>query len=178
MIYAIRAVGTKFIKFGRAASVGRRLKELDTGCPHELHIEAVADWPDGQESAIHAYLEADFEKLEWFRDGDRAAQVIAWMQAGESGLRDFRVAFLAFAQKGAWCRMPRKLAQEYIYPSRSKQRVNPGVQPQIPRVSQMPELVTAEDRAKVNERFKRIKQRTIARQASKRSKEAAQEPAG
>ena len=86
MIYAIEAVGTSFIKFGRAASVGKRLKELDTGCPHELHILAVADWPDGMESAVHRYLQASLEKLEWFRDGPEAQTVLECMKDQAAGL--------------------------------------------------------------------------------------------
>ena len=38
MIYAIRAVGTDYIKFGKAISVGKRLKELECGSAHELSI--------------------------------------------------------------------------------------------------------------------------------------------
>jgi hypothetical protein len=56
MIYAIEAVGSGFIKFGKARSVGRRLKELETACPYDLHIIAVADWPDGAETALHLHL--------------------------------------------------------------------------------------------------------------------------
>lgn len=80
MIYAIRAVGTEFIKFGRAGSVGKRLKELDTGCPYELEIMAVADWPDGAETAIHRLLEDANVKLEWFRATDKASLIVRWMQ--------------------------------------------------------------------------------------------------
>jgi hypothetical protein len=94
LIYAIRAVGTQYVKLGRAGSVGKRLRELDTGCPHELHIEAVADWPDSHESSIHLFLADHCEKLEWFRDSPQTAQVIKWLQQGESGLREFLNAFI------------------------------------------------------------------------------------
>ncbi len=93
MIYAIRAVGTQFIKFGRASSVGRRMRELETGCPHELSIEAVADWPDGKETAIHQYLSLDCEKYEWFRESDRTAKVIGWLQEGPGGLLSFNTEY-------------------------------------------------------------------------------------
>ena len=82
MIYAIHAVGTPFIKFGRATSVGKRLKELETGSPHDLYIVAVADWPDGAEAAVHKYLEPQAERREWFRDGERTQQLINWMLSG------------------------------------------------------------------------------------------------
>lgn len=94
MIYAISAVGSEFIKFGRANSVGRRLKELETACPYDLQILAVADWPDGQESAIHAYLDASYQKLEWFRDGELTRKVIAWLLDAENGLNDFQREFV------------------------------------------------------------------------------------
>jgi hypothetical protein len=77
------------------------LKELDTGCPHELHIEAVADWHDSHESSIHLYLEAHWEKLEWFRDSPETAQVIFWLQQGENGMREFLNAFITEVRKQA-----------------------------------------------------------------------------
>lgn len=86
MIYAIEAVGSGFIKFGRATSVGKRLKELDTGCPHELNILAVANWPDAMEGAIHRYLQDSLEKLEWFRDGPEAQRVLECMKDTTAGL--------------------------------------------------------------------------------------------
>lgn len=81
MIYAIHAVGTQYIKFGRAQSVGKRLKELETASPHDLHIVAVANWPDGAETAIHKHLQPHWEKGEWFRDSPDTQQVIAWMMS-------------------------------------------------------------------------------------------------
>jgi hypothetical protein len=42
VIYAIRAVGTEYIKFGRTESIRQRLKSLETACPHDLHVEALA----------------------------------------------------------------------------------------------------------------------------------------
>lgn len=98
MIYAIRALGTEYVKIGRAKSVGKRLKDLDTGCPHELHIEAIADWPEAHETAIHLYLEDHCQKLEWFKDSHRTKQVIEWLQQKDAGLRSFRVAFLEFTK--------------------------------------------------------------------------------
>lgn len=92
MIYAIRAVGTSFVKIGRAANVGRRMQELETGCPHELHLEASAPWPDGQETAIHAYLRPHCEKYEWFRDSDATARVLDWLN-DPGGLELFMAAW-------------------------------------------------------------------------------------
>jgi len=53
---------------------------LETGCPHELHIEAVADWPDEEERRLHRYLEASFVRGEWFEDGARVQGLIKLMQ--------------------------------------------------------------------------------------------------
>lgn len=86
MIYAIRAVGTEFIKFGKAKSVGRRLVEIQSTSPLELFIEVVADWPNLAEKAIHRYLEPMLERGEWFRDGLLTRQVMQWMTIGEDGL--------------------------------------------------------------------------------------------
>ena len=86
MIYAIRATGTQFIKFGKARSVGKRLVEIQSSSPFELFIEVVADWPNIAEKAIHSYLEPMFERGEWFRDGLITRNVMQWMTIGEDGL--------------------------------------------------------------------------------------------
>ena len=99
VIYAIRAVGTEYIKLGKAASVGRRLKELETGCPHELEICAVADWPDGAEQAVHMFLQADRERGEWFRDGPRLREVMLWMVNGQAGLERLKAEITFKAQR-------------------------------------------------------------------------------
>jgi hypothetical protein len=80
VIYAIRAVGTEFVKVGKAVSVGKRLKELETGCPFELHIEAVANWHDSEERRLHRYLEGCYVRGEWFRDSPRLEDVIRLMR--------------------------------------------------------------------------------------------------
>jgi len=81
VIYAIRAVGTEFVKIGKAASVGKRLKELETSSPHELHIEAVANWPDSEERRLHRYLDGCSARGEWFKDGARLDDVIRLLRA-------------------------------------------------------------------------------------------------
>lgn len=90
MIYAIEAVGTGFIKFGRATSVGKRLKELEVGCPHELHILAIAEWPDHTEPGIHRFLQASHERGEWFRASDDTALLIQCFNDREAGLTRFQ----------------------------------------------------------------------------------------
>lgn len=159
MIYAIRAVGTEFVKFGKAKSVGKRLQGLETGCPFELHIEAVADWADGIESAIHQYLAEHCQKFEWFRDSDRTAQVIAWMNAGEDGLREFKSAFV-----------PRTASRFSVLVSgealrRAKIERLPKEPRKQARVKKAPILNAVYDESGVNERLEQIKLRVIERLA-------------
>lgn len=102
MIYAISAVGTEYIKFGRATSIGQRLRELDTGCPHELNVLATAQWQDGAERAIHRLLAGHRAKGEWFSDCDTARQIIEWMWRGEDGLKDLRAAMSSKTGLPSW----------------------------------------------------------------------------
>jgi hypothetical protein len=90
VIYAIRAVGTEFVKVGKANSVGKRLKELEVGSPHELHIEAVANWPDHEERRLHRYLNVAYARGEWFRDCPKLDDVIGLMRSPD-GLEAWRV---------------------------------------------------------------------------------------
>lgn len=90
MIYAIRAVGTEYIKFGKADSVGKRLKELETASPYELNIEAVANWPNEEERRIHRYLMSSYVRGEWFTVSERAAEVIRLFQDTTLGLERWR----------------------------------------------------------------------------------------
>lgn len=101
MIYAIEAVGTGFIKIGKAGRVGKRLRELECACPHELAILAVADWPDGSEPAIHLYLRSEWERGEWFRDGPKIKEVLSWMVNGQAGLERLR-AELPMKRERSW----------------------------------------------------------------------------
>ena len=89
MIYAIRAVGTEYIKIGKANSVGRRLKELEVASPFELHIEAVADWPDDEERRLHIYLRPHYVRGEWFKDGETLTHVIELLRR-ETGLGEWQ----------------------------------------------------------------------------------------
>jgi hypothetical protein len=98
------------------------------------------------EITIHVYLEAFAVRGEWFRDGDRPQQLIAWMSL-EDGLAKFQAAFLK-GRKPMW------------------------FEPAKPRRRGPPISMEVDDKA--NERYERIKQRTLAKQAAKRSQEAAQ----
>lgn len=92
MIYAIEAWGTGFIKFGKSKSIKQRLRELEVGSPFELHIRALAEWPDEAESAIHLFLQADIERGEWYQEGVLTEQVLGWMGSSDYGLERLRLA--------------------------------------------------------------------------------------
>jgi hypothetical protein len=83
LIYAIRAIGTEFVKIGKANSVGKRLAEIQTHCPHDLELLAAPVWEDRMERVIHAHLRAHNERGEWFRLTPEVQQVIDWMLAGD-----------------------------------------------------------------------------------------------
>src|SRR3990167_4713784 len=83
MIYAIEAVGSRFVKFGLSRGPGGRLETLQTGCPFELVVVAVADWPNREELRIHAHLAAVHHRGEWFTDGQEVSEVIEVMKGGK-----------------------------------------------------------------------------------------------
>ena len=83
MIYAIEALGSGFVKFGYSgAGVNERLNTMQTGCPYELVVRAVAEWPSDTEFAIHLHLSEEHERGEWFRLGPKAQAVIEAMNLG------------------------------------------------------------------------------------------------
>jgi hypothetical protein len=86
MIYAIRAVGTNLIKFGKAKNPESRIAVLQTGCPVDLALIAIAEWPDKEEGKIHIYLAGDHARGEWFRDGDRAQRLLDCMRDRAYGM--------------------------------------------------------------------------------------------
>jgi hypothetical protein len=167
MIYAIRAVGTEFVKFGIADNVGNRLKQLDTGCPHELHIEALANWPNGHESAIHRYLRDHCEKFEWFRDSQRTQDVIAWMRDQAAGLTRFQYEFAKFIGKSDWHITPKRLIKARESRPDPRVDIEPALELRI--------------EPKAHERYDAIRQLALerkARKAAKRSQEPAEQSTG
>lgn len=91
MIYAIHAIGTEYIKFGKAASVGKRLRDLSICNPLELEIVAIADWPDEAERSIHKALEQHNHRGEWFKDSEDTKTVIELMTKKGRGLAKLRL---------------------------------------------------------------------------------------
>ena len=93
MIYAIRAEGTQFIKFGYVKDedkkgVAKRISLLQTGSPYKLKAIAWAPGGIDEERKIHYRLKRAglFARGEWFKDGKEAQQVIWEMR--ESNGRD------------------------------------------------------------------------------------------
>lgn len=83
MIYAIRAAGTDFIKFGSAADVQQRLSTLQTGCPLELEIVAICHGSTPEEAYIHHVLMTKakaHQRGEWFKDCPEVQAIIKDMQ--------------------------------------------------------------------------------------------------
>lgn len=85
MIYAIHAVGTNYIKFGKAGNVKRRLQTLQGANPHELRVICEADWPDDAEALIHKLLTGSKARGEWFGLDKLAVNILALMR-DEDGL--------------------------------------------------------------------------------------------
>jgi hypothetical protein len=85
VIYAIRAVGTEYIKFGVAIDVKERLRVLQTGCPFPLELVATCEGDQKTETWIHWRLfQARAHHMgEWFKDGEEAKRVIFEMLADD-----------------------------------------------------------------------------------------------
>jgi hypothetical protein len=85
LIYAIRAVGTEYVKFGVTDNkVNRRLKGLQTGSPFELELLAQCEGGALTEDYVHRRL-IDAEahhRGEWFKSCRETDKVIAEMKAG------------------------------------------------------------------------------------------------
>lgn len=90
MIYAIRCSGSGHIKFGKAKNPKRRLDDLQIGNPSELHLIAYGEWPDTEEARIHAFLERDWVRGEWFARSAAANKVIELLRDGPQGLEAWR----------------------------------------------------------------------------------------
>lgn len=90
MIYAILVEGSRYVKFGKAENVKKRLSGLQTGCPYELKLIAVADWPDAEEGAIHSYLNAIRCRGEWFSRDSSVERVLGLMRDGQRGFDEWK----------------------------------------------------------------------------------------
>ena len=70
-LYVFQMAVTGDIKIGRSSDVHRRLKELQTGCPHKLRIILHAPGQGHRERELHRRLQqyrCRMRKGEWFRE--------------------------------------------------------------------------------------------------------------
>jgi hypothetical protein len=84
VIYAIRAVGTEYIKFGYVrGSVERRLGHLQTGCPLSLEVVATCQGDRQTETWIHwrLFKAKAHHRGEWFKDCDEVKKILFEMLA-------------------------------------------------------------------------------------------------
>jgi hypothetical protein len=83
VIYAIRAVGTEYIKFGYTNDVQERMRTLQTGCPLPLELVASCQGDQNTETWVHWRLfKAKAHHMgEWFKDCDEVKKVLFEMLA-------------------------------------------------------------------------------------------------
>lgn len=69
VVYFIRMADTEMVKVGFTSRIAARISELQTGCPHELHLEYHSLRADcaRDESAMHVFLRSMHVRGEWFR---------------------------------------------------------------------------------------------------------------
>ena len=91
MLYVIRAVGTDWVKVGKANSPRRRLATLQTAIPIDLVLVATADWPDEDERVMHGILLAHHIRGEWFKHCHLVDEIVDRMKSGaKSYTEEFR----------------------------------------------------------------------------------------
>jgi hypothetical protein len=82
LIYAIRAEGTEYIKFGVAADIKQRIDLMQTGCPFRLVLVASCPGGKGEETSVHVRLlrAKAHHRGEWFKDCPEAQAIIQEMR--------------------------------------------------------------------------------------------------
>ena len=93
MIYVIRAIGSQYVKIGRAADPIRRMRELQVSMPMKLVLASVADWPNYYERRIHNSLRKHHVRGEWFMMCEEIFILINKMQDGAMTLDDWHEAY-------------------------------------------------------------------------------------
>ena len=84
MIYAVKAIGTSFIKFGYTSKDPKyRLSELQIGSPFHLELVAVCRGDQKAETWIHwrLFRAKAHHRGEWFNDCEEARIIIEEMKA-------------------------------------------------------------------------------------------------
>ena len=70
-LYIIQMAVTGDFKVGRSRNVGRRLRQLQTGCPYKLRILLAAPEKGHLEREVHRHMRAHktrHARTEWFRE--------------------------------------------------------------------------------------------------------------
>jgi hypothetical protein len=168
MIYAIRAVGTEYVKIGYTTgnTLGRRLEGLQTACPYPLEVLATCPGDHKAERSIHLRLFSAkaHHRGEWFRDCEAVRKIIEEMKA-DAVVKDESPSDVL----KIWnCAVKRRLHLDVTQRkpggwSESERQSRVGAEPAL-------SLVPTEG---THDRLERIKQRALARKAAKRSQEAA-----
>jgi hypothetical protein len=83
MIYAVKC--GKWIKFGKADDVAKRMAGLQCGNPYKLKLLAQADWADEEEGNIHEFLAPHRHKGEWFKDCIASRKIVDLMKDNVEG---------------------------------------------------------------------------------------------
>jgi hypothetical protein len=85
VIYAIRAVGTEYIKFGYTAPelLRVRLGTLQIGCPFELEMVAYGPGDLAEEQRVHVHLTAAGRHFrgEWFISSPETQEIVDRLKA-------------------------------------------------------------------------------------------------
>lgn len=79
-IYFVQAGSGGPIKIGRADSVERRMRGLQTGCPQTLIVLAVFRGPARIERDFHARLADHHLRGEWYRPAAPVLREVEWAQ--------------------------------------------------------------------------------------------------
>jgi hypothetical protein len=79
-VYFIRFGETGPIKIGYSTQVGRRVAELQTGSPEELHVVATVPGTKTDEAALHRRFKGQHARGEWYRAAPEVMACAAEMQ--------------------------------------------------------------------------------------------------
>lgn len=129
MIYAVRSSSPRFIKFGVSDNPAQRLMELQVGCPLELQIIALADWPNESERQIHAFLLETRVRGEWFEESLPAWLVLQFMYDMENGHSRFLAEFKAHVEKLTAIHEANKLTRQDIIRRLRVEAIGMGFEP-------------------------------------------------
>ena len=93
-VYLIHSVGTTYYKIGMAISIENRIKEMQTGNPHELNVVAKTRHSNARlfEKHLHAICQNNRIRGEWFDLDDYELKHIKLLFLNKESSYDFSVA--------------------------------------------------------------------------------------